>query len=154
MIAALKQIIVPSLRKDGFTGSFPHFRRSFDQRVDLITFQFDKWGGGFIIEISQCPIEGVTTAWGTHIGSNKVNAHDLHPNDRLRLQPKEGGSTDDWFRYDAGDYETTARAVIPFLAAAERWWQNRFSQRQAQQIVGRDRRERELNDELRMMNDE
>ena len=138
MIAALKEIVVPSLRKNGFTVSFPHFRRSFDRRVDLITFQFDKWGGGFVIEISQCPSEGVTTHWGAHIGPNKVNAHDLDPKDRLRLQPKEGGSTDDWFRYDAGNYETTARAVIPFLAAAEGWWQKGFDQRQPQQIVGRE----------------
>ena len=128
MVNALKTIVVPCLRKSGFTGSFPHFRRASDARVDLMTFQFDKWGGGFVIEISQCSSEGITTAWGKHIGPNKVSAWDLHPDRRFRLRPKDGASTDGWFRYESGDYETTARAVLPFLAQAEMWWQNRFDE--------------------------
>nr|WP_268888411.1 DUF4304 domain-containing protein [Heyndrickxia shackletonii] len=42
MISALKKIVVPELRERGFKGSFPHFRRIFENKIDLITFQFDK----------------------------------------------------------------------------------------------------------------
>jgi hypothetical protein len=46
MIAALQAHVVPELRRRGFKGSFPHFRRAAAQRIDLLTFQFDKWGAG------------------------------------------------------------------------------------------------------------
>lgn len=137
MIGALKNIVVPHLRKSGFTGSFPHFRRFLHSRIDLITFQFDKWGGGFVIEISQCPVEGVVTHWGEHIAPNKVTAHDLHPDTRFRLRPAEVTGDDYWFRYDNGDYETVARNVLSLHPTAEGWWQKRFDEKQAQQIVGR-----------------
>jgi hypothetical protein len=29
-----------------------------------LTFQFDRHGGGFVIEIGQCPADGCTTHWG------------------------------------------------------------------------------------------
>jgi hypothetical protein len=93
MIEALKAIVIPHLRANGFRGTFPHFRRIDETRIDLLTFQFDKWGGGFVIEISQCPPTGHHTKWGAYIPPQKVTAHDLHPDARLRLQPRQAGST-------------------------------------------------------------
>ena len=41
----IKTMIVPELRKKGFKGSFPHFRRIYENgRVDFLSFQFNKWG--------------------------------------------------------------------------------------------------------------
>ncbi len=37
MIAALKEIVLPTLRNMGFRGSFPHFRRERDEQLDLLT---------------------------------------------------------------------------------------------------------------------
>jgi hypothetical protein len=127
MIAALKEIVVTCLREQGFKGSFPHFRRAGKDKVDLLTFQFDKWGGGFVIEISKCPPDGMTTSWGKYIPPNRVTAWDMHPNDRVRLQPRTGSSTMDWFRYDHSDrgediFDETARAVLPFLEIAKDYW--------------------------------
>jgi hypothetical protein len=129
MIMALKEIIVPVLRKMGFSGSFPHFRRQGEKAIDLLTFQFDRNGGGFIIEISQCSPEGFTTYWDELIPPNKVTAHDL--NKRLRLQLKQGSSTDDWFRFDKGTssgeksiYMKVAESVVPHLKKAEIWWKD------------------------------
>jgi len=51
MDAAIKAIVVPVLREKQFAGSFPHFRRSTTRGMDLLTFQFDRYGGGFILEI-------------------------------------------------------------------------------------------------------
>jgi hypothetical protein len=70
----------------------------------------------------------------------------MHPNQRFRLQPKKGGSTNEWFRYDGAKhqdngikrvvlllahkhrsienniYEKTAKQVLPYLEKAEEWW--------------------------------
>jgi hypothetical protein len=131
MIYALKEIVVPTLREQGFTGSFPHFRRSLDDRIDLLSFQFDKWGGGFLIEISKCATSGITTYWGEKIPTKKVRAIDNHPDRRHRIKPSKGGSRDDWFRFDQdtpfkspGSYNQVATSVLPYLEEAEDWWEH------------------------------
>ena len=58
MISKLKKIVVPGLRERGFKGSFPHFRRISEKKIDLITFQFHRYGGGFVIEVEVCSPEG------------------------------------------------------------------------------------------------
>jgi len=83
---ALKSVLIPYLRKQGFKGSLPHFRRKNETNIDLITFQFNRWGGSFVVELTSCSIDGVTTYWGEHIPPKKVTAHDI--NDRYRLGAK------------------------------------------------------------------
>jgi hypothetical protein len=118
----LKAIVVTALRASGFKGSFPHFRRPLPERIDLLTFQFDRHGGGFVLEASQCPPEGVTTYWGKAIAPSKVTAHDLHPDSRIRVQRTPGSGTDSWFRYDQGQVQECALQVLPHLSSLERWW--------------------------------
>jgi hypothetical protein len=113
MDAALKKLVVPALRQRGFTGSFPHFRRIAEE-VDLLTFQFDRNGGGFVVEAAKGKKEGFTTHWGKHIPAAKLTAWDLHPNQRRRLRRGSDGSTDSWFRYDAK--ETCESVALKALA--------------------------------------
>ena len=40
MTSAFKSRFVPALRKRGFVGSFPHFRRLLPARVDYLMVQF------------------------------------------------------------------------------------------------------------------
>jgi hypothetical protein len=127
MVKALKETFVHELRATGFKGTFPHFRRQGPGQIDLLSFQFDKWGGGFIIEIAQCPPEGATLFSGKLVPPSKVRAWDLHPTKRLRLQPSLGSSTSDWFRYDTattgkGVYHSVALETLPYLLHAEAWW--------------------------------
>jgi hypothetical protein len=61
MIKYLNEIVVPILRQLNFAGPFPHFRRLTKERINLMTFQFDRHGGGFVIEIANCNPEGFTT---------------------------------------------------------------------------------------------
>lgn len=63
MNTALKNIVVPHLRADHFKGSFPHFRRRQDTHIDLITFQFNRYGGSFVVECTVCPPEGLMMSW-------------------------------------------------------------------------------------------
>jgi hypothetical protein len=128
MVRALKEIVVTRLRDRGFKGSFPHFRRLSQGRIDLLSFQFDMQGGGFVIEISKCPPNGITTYFGESIPPNKVTVLHIHPGERVRLQPGNFDSSPlDWFRYDGPNrsvdiYEKTAKDVLPFIEKAERWW--------------------------------
>ena len=55
---ALKKYVVAPLQTLGFTGEFPHYRKVYDNRIELFTVQKNKWGtiryewaeGGIIIE--------------------------------------------------------------------------------------------------------
>ncbi len=118
MDQALKAHVVPALRERGFTGSFPHFRRLRTDRIDLLTFQFERNGGGFVIETAHCGIEGVTLHSGKHVPATKVTAWDLHPDMRTRVKPSHGSGTDSWFRFATGDYREVANQVLLKLSGS------------------------------------
>ena len=133
MEIALKALVIPVLRERGFTGFMPHFRRITAEYVHLISFQFDQYGGGFVIEVAIAPNAPLITKWKGTIAANKMSAHDLA--ERLRLHPKgilKNSSTDDWFRYDqmlprifGNPYTRVAKQVLKVLALAENYWENR-----------------------------
>jgi hypothetical protein len=131
MIQKLKIIVIPYLKYKCFTGNFPHFRRICKNRIDLITFQFDKYGGGFVVEIAKCPNKIFVSYWGKKIPQNKITAHDLHPNERLRLRSKISKSDkekDYWFRYDKWNlfgniFDKLTKKVIRLIETqAEPYW--------------------------------
>ena len=66
MDAALKCHAVPLLRNLGFKGSYPHFRRILNERVDTIGFQFSQWGPQFYVEIGVADPNGYTLLDGIH----------------------------------------------------------------------------------------
>lgn len=123
MSQALKDVVVPLLRQRGFTGTFPHFRRLNSKNIDLFTFQFDRNGGGFVVEIGRCEPTGFTTHWGKQIPAKKVTAWDLPPKQRARIQPVVGSGTDAWFRFDGNEtdvFTRIANSVVPFVEQAEK----------------------------------
>ena len=129
MIAALKRTLIPALRSRGFKGSFPHFRRAGQGHIDLLSFQFDKWGGGFVAELAKCSPEGHETHWGVKISAAKVTARDIHR--RLRLGAR-GEGEDHWFRFDELDphrdsarFDAVAGDVLVHLdRQGESWWRD------------------------------
>ena len=101
MIESLKEIVIPELRNMNFKGSFPHFRRTENGKTNLLTFQFDRSGGGFVIELANWNESEFKTSWDKLIPINKLTAHDL--NKRQRIYPNsitEENGIDSWFRYD------------------------------------------------------
>jgi len=131
---ALKEHVIPILREKKFEGSLPHFRRITDHQIDLLTFQFDQYGGGFVIEVSKAPNEPFQTYWGETIQPNKLTAYDLNPTNRKRIHPKgilDKDSTDDWFRYDKftffkkNIFKKIAKQVIKNLDLAEKYWDSK-----------------------------
>jgi len=119
MIAELKRVAVPVLRALGFKGSFPHFRRTMDTRIDLLTFQFSTGGGEFVIEIGSFPPTGYEL-YGKLVPAAEVKMRHLLR--RLRLGARDE-SSDHWFSYANGDYATVAASVVPYIRGqAVEWW--------------------------------
>lgn len=135
MDSALKEIVIPKLRKIGFKGSIPHLRRIINSEIHLFSFQFDRYGGGFVIEIARAENKPFKTYWGKIIEPKKLTAHDL--NKRTRIHPKgilENSSTDDWFRYDKskqifGDiYTKVAKQVLSQIDLIEDIFSNEIKE--------------------------
>jgi len=121
---AIKDITIPFLRDKGFKGSLPHFRRQQSDGINLLTFQHSLYDSKFVVEIANCPAEGITTHWGKEIPKNKVTAHDM--GESLRLG-SEKHNTDYWFDYGKksifGDVnKKLAKEIIELWGEAESWW--------------------------------
>lgn len=116
MIAEVQKVVLPALREAGFKGTFPHLRRPLPEFIDLITFQFDKWGGGLIVEIARSHVGGETAAWGAPVSPKVIKAWDIHPRHRKRIRARPGSGRDAWFRFDLN---TPIELAIQIKAALE-----------------------------------
>src|SRR6266404_8055800 len=129
MKAALRRLFLPQPRGRGFKGALPHFRRIRNDRIDLLTVQFDRSGGGFVIEIARCSPSGVTMPWGLHIPPGKVSAWDLNPGERHRLGSPKRGEDGRWFRFDNGTpVDAVAKSAALYLEEADCWWESAANQ--------------------------
>lgn len=130
MIASLNEIVIPELRNLNFKGSFPHFRRTENGKTNLLTFQFDRSGGGFVIELANWNEPEFKTPWEKVIPINKLTAHDL--NQRQRIYPNsltEENGIDSWFRYDQkrvllfeDQFEKLSKKVLERIPLMENYW--------------------------------
>ena len=130
MIESLKEIVIPKLRDLNFKGSFPHFRRIENGKTNLLTFQFDRNSGGFIIELANWNGTEFKTHWDKIIPLNKLTAHDLDK--RQRIYPNsltEQNGTDSWFRYDknkilsfGNKFDKLSKKVIDRIPTMEKYW--------------------------------
>lgn len=98
MKAALRQYVIPELINEGFTGNYPHYRRVFPDRIELLAFQWNKWGHSFTVEVSvfflnQQGLAANFTSDKSDIPLSEVNV--WHTNRRFRLK----GMYDGWFCY-------------------------------------------------------
>ena len=143
MDRVLKEVFAPELKARGFTGSFPHFRRGRSDRIDLVSFQYARRGGQFMVNLAQCGPEGVKTEWGQEIPPGKVTAHDVFPRQRLRFK---WGWRGQLFVFDRPYYDppaatseaaveaacarAAAAALKAFNEQAEPWWEKKAAAKQ------------------------
>lgn len=121
---AIKEITIPFLREQGFKGSFPHFRRIKEDRINLLTFQFSLSSAKFVVEISNCSINGILTSWGKEIKPANCTAHDM---DRRHRIGSIKNNTDYWFDFSKesiflNTYKKRAKEIIKLWHEAEKWW--------------------------------
>src|SRR3989338_3770789 len=88
MIGAIEKILLPILREKNFKGTFPDFFREKNGHIDLLSFQFNKYGGSFAVNISYANKErnNITPYSGKDVPPEKLTAY--HGKDRLRLGSK------------------------------------------------------------------
>ena len=130
----LKENVEPHFRLLNFKGSFPHYRRIINNKVNLLTFQFDLCGGGFVIEIANCYVSEETLLWEERVSANKLTAHDLFIRKRIQSNMATDSSLkEDWFRYDrkylwgfGNIYLKICKDVLSRLELMEEYWKSGY----------------------------
>ena len=87
--------VIGPLLAQGFTGKYPHFRRVKEDCIELISFQTNKHGGSFTVEVSAVfpDKENKNYVSGNNLSVNELTVWDT--NERYRLK----GMYDGWFFY-------------------------------------------------------
>ena len=95
MISALKEHTFPLLKEHGFIGKYPNFRRKLDNCIELISFQTNKLGGSFTIEVSAVFPDLQNKNYELYDGVTEETFGVEATNHRYRLP----GMFDGWFYY-------------------------------------------------------
>ncbi len=98
----LSKNVFPLLIEKGFTGKYPHFRKVNENSIHLISFQTNKWGGSFTVEVSAVFPKLKNRNFSSQ-DMNSVEWNSLtedvlnvwYTNERYRLK----GMYDGWFYY-------------------------------------------------------
>jgi len=131
MKRALRTVITPLMRRAGFTGTSPLFRRLNPERHDLFMFDFCRGHDGFYIQVGQRTPNDVADIKGQKLRPEQIaEYYTLAPQEKLtpehcrldqraRIQPRPGGKPGDFFEYgDAKtpeDYQRVALSAVPFV---------------------------------------
>ena len=117
---AIRRILEPEMAAAGFSIRYPHFQRHRNGRLELVSVQHDKWGGGFCLEFAPHPPGDLTTAWGDVVAEDKIDVAYTDPATRARLlaSTAEAGSRSGFFRYEAfADDKVRCDALVAEVAA-------------------------------------
>lgn len=127
MTKALKTFVTTEIKKLGFSGTFPHFRRKRNERFELFSFQFNLHGGSFILECGFITPKELATS-GTNVHFNKLTYGDTYPNKRVRIIPGDSSGEDFWFTYSGFkneiQFENLAKSIISLLPKIETFFEN------------------------------
>ncbi|MGM9658759.1 MAG: DUF4304 domain-containing protein [Eubacteriales bacterium] len=94
---ALSKYVISNLTAKGFVGKYPHYKRIYDDRIELLVFETNKWGNSFTVEISTVFLCGRKRDNNFCCGDFETieNATVWDTNLRYRLK----GMYDGWFYY-------------------------------------------------------
>lgn len=97
MRSALNKLVIPKLLERGFEGKYPHYKKIYDDRIELLVFDTNNWGNSFIVEISTVFLPSSKRKNNFSDSKNKDydNATVWDTNLRYRLK----GMFDGWFYY-------------------------------------------------------
>ena len=95
MRSQLMKTVIAPLREKGFSGAYPHFRRFCEGYVELITFQTNKWGGSFTVELSAVFPGGKNKNYTVREGLSDKTLTVWDTNNRYRVK----GMFNGWFYY-------------------------------------------------------
>ncbi len=120
MRTALKKLVIPNLLEKGFVGEYPHYKKTYDDRIELLSFDTNKWGNSFTVEISTVFLPSSKRGNNFSDSKNKDynNATVWDTNYRYRLR----GMFDGWFSYDDEFYDKVCDEVNKQMEDAYKWW--------------------------------
>ncbi len=124
IMEVIKKTILPHFRGNGFKGSFPNLRRLKDNQLNLLSFQFHRFGSSFTIEIANCPPEGIKTKMYT------LPPEKCKPSNTGRQNMRVGRlihGNDYWYVFESGIenpdiYNSIAKEIIESWEPMENWW--------------------------------
>ena len=128
MRKALRRHLLPALASLGFTGKSSKFQRLLPDSQDLLSIQYHKYGGSFILEFGRRERGPLHTTWGSVVPEEKLEVIYLLPTQRGRLQEAEAEGQDlfagfsfQGFGEDTGKYEALASRVATLLPQVDAW---------------------------------
>ena len=108
MERALKAIVLPAIRKMGFSGALPHFRLRVTGEHQLIMIFFDRYGGGFYIEggrLTEAEFERKKQRWRERGSELKEEELTVGHCARRRRFGSLSADKDRWFRFGPRSHE-------------------------------------------------
>ncbi|QVL48823.1 MAG: hypothetical protein KFB96_25335 [Thiocapsa sp.] len=128
MRKSFRKHLVPVLAAAGFVGKSIHFMRLRNDAQDLLSIQYWKYGGSFILEFGRRDRGPLLTAWGPVIPEESLEVAYLPGGDRARLQERDAPSDDTFagfsfagFGEDVAKYERLALRVAGDLPQVDAW---------------------------------
>ena len=97
MRSALSKYVIPNLTAKGFVGEYPHYRRVYDDRIDLLVFQANKHGNSFTVGVSTVFLPSSKRESNFYCGDFKTIESATVWDTNLRYCLK--GMYDGWFYY-------------------------------------------------------
>jgi len=91
MDSALKSGAVVLLCELGFKGTYPHFRRFLNERIDTIGFQFSQWGPQLYVELGVADPDGITLLDGTRFPAKTLKYYECPARKRIGDNPFDFG---------------------------------------------------------------
>ena len=124
MLKALKSTVIKELKEQGFTGKYPHFKKKKEDCIELISFQTNKYGGSFTVELSAVfPNSKITNLSDPNAQVDENDVEVACTNQRYRLE----GMFDGWFYYrdvyrlPTGYYEDIPESKAEAFLPPKKW---------------------------------
>ena len=128
MRRAFKRHLIPRLSSLGFAGKSSNFQRLTATAQDLLSIQYWKYGGSFILEFGRRQRGPLLTAWGEIVPEDALDVAYLPVSDRARLQERSevspelfGGFRFEGFGEDVHKYDALAIRVAAMLPQVDAW---------------------------------
>lgn len=128
MRKALKKVLLPELKLNGFVGTTSSFQRLSPENLDLLSIQYRKYGGQFILEFARRERGAFSTSWGEIVPEEKIGVAHVSPLRRARLQRthEESGEVFGGFKFsgfgeDLAKYNALASQVASLLPQVNAW---------------------------------
>jgi hypothetical protein len=128
MRRAFKRHLIPRLTSLGFAGKSSNFERLTATTQDLLSIQYWKYGGSFILEFGRRERGPLLTAWGEIVPEEALDVAYLPLSDRARLQERPEVSREifsgfrfEGFGEDVDKYDALARRLAGMLPQVDAW---------------------------------